>query len=66
MLKDDKLAKQLSETMGKVNVTIDKLNAGQGTLGQLLVNPALYDSATGMTRELQGTLKDFRANPKKF
>jgi phospholipid/cholesterol/gamma-HCH transport system substrate-binding protein len=31
-----------------------------------MVNPALYDSATGLTRELQQTLKDFRANPKKF
>jgi phospholipid/cholesterol/gamma-HCH transport system substrate-binding protein len=30
------------------------------------VNPQLYDSANGATRELQGLLKDFRANPKKF
>jgi phospholipid/cholesterol/gamma-HCH transport system substrate-binding protein len=66
LLKDDKLARQLSQTLTKVDVTIDKVNAGQGTLGQLLVNPALYDSLNGTTRELQGMLKDFRANPKKF
>jgi phospholipid/cholesterol/gamma-HCH transport system substrate-binding protein len=66
LLKDDKLAKQFSQTLDKVNLTIDKVNSGQGTLGQLLVNPALYDSVTGTTRELQGALKDFRANPKKF
>ena len=66
LLKNDKFAKQLSSTLDKINLTLDKANAGQGTLGQLLVNPALYDETTGTMRELQGTLKDFRANPKKF
>jgi phospholipid/cholesterol/gamma-HCH transport system substrate-binding protein len=32
----------------------------------LMVNPELYDSLNGTTRELNGLLKDFRANPKKF
>jgi phospholipid/cholesterol/gamma-HCH transport system substrate-binding protein len=31
-----------------------------------MVNPQLYDEATGTTRELHGLLSDFRANPKKF
>jgi phospholipid/cholesterol/gamma-HCH transport system substrate-binding protein len=30
------------------------------------VNPTLYESLDGTTRELHGLLKDFRANPKKF
>lgn len=73
LLKSDKIANQLSATLEKVDVsldkidvTIDKVNSGQGTIGQLLVNPALYDAATGTTRELHELLKDFRANPKKF
>jgi phospholipid/cholesterol/gamma-HCH transport system substrate-binding protein len=66
LLKDDKIAHQLSATLEKVNGTIDKVNSGQGTIGQLMVNPALYDAATGSTRELHEMLKDFRANPKKF
>ena len=66
LLKDDKIAHQLSATLEKVNGTIDKVNSGQGTIGQLMVNPALYDAATGSTRELHELLKDFRANPKKF
>ena len=45
---------------------LDKINNGQGTLGQLVVNPTLYESLDGTTRELQGLLKDFRSNPKKF
>ena len=66
LLKDDKIARQVSATIDKVNLTLDKANSGQGTIGQLLVNPALYDELTGTTRELNGFLKDFRANPKKF
>jgi phospholipid/cholesterol/gamma-HCH transport system substrate-binding protein len=66
LLKNQKLATQLSETITRIDTTIDKINSGQGTLGQLMVNPQLYDSMNGTTRELNGLLKDFRANPKKF
>jgi phospholipid/cholesterol/gamma-HCH transport system substrate-binding protein len=30
------------------------------------VNPQLYESLNGATRELHELMKDFRANPKKF
>lgn len=52
--------------MNNLNSTVDKLNAGQGTLGQLLVNPQLYESLNGVSREAQGLIKDIHANPKKF
>jgi len=42
------------------------VNTGQGTLGQLVVNPNLYESLHGATSEMQGLMKDIRANPKKF
>ena len=48
------------------NTTMDKINAGQGTLGQFMVNPQLYDSLNGATHEFQSLAKDMRANPKKF
>jgi phospholipid/cholesterol/gamma-HCH transport system substrate-binding protein len=47
-------------------VAIDKISAGQGTLGQLVVNPALYDSMTATTRELTALLVDVHKDPKKF
>ena len=52
--------------MAKLTTVIDKLNSGQGTLGQLLVNPQLYDSLNGTTREMQGLLQDMHKNPKRF
>ena len=66
LLKDDKLARQISTSLDKVNLTLDKVNSGQGTIGQLLVNPALYDESSSTMRELHDTLRDFRANPKKY
>ena len=39
---------------------------GQGTIGQLVTNKALYDNLNGATREMEGLMKDFRANPKKY
>lgn len=66
LLVSDKIGNQISSTLSKVDTTIDKINAGQGTIGQLLVNPQLYDATTETMREMRQTLKDFRANPKKF
>jgi phospholipid/cholesterol/gamma-HCH transport system substrate-binding protein len=35
-------------------------------VGQLLVNPQLYDTLNGTAAELQSVMKEFKANPKKF
>jgi phospholipid/cholesterol/gamma-HCH transport system substrate-binding protein len=66
LLKSEDLHNQLKASMARVDLLLDKINAGQGTIGQLMVNPQLYDSVNGVTREMNGLLKDFRANPKKF
>jgi phospholipid/cholesterol/gamma-HCH transport system substrate-binding protein len=66
LLKDETLHARVVGTLDRLNSTMDKLNAGQGTLGQLMVNPALYENLTATAAEIQGFMKDFRANPKKF
>jgi len=60
------LNRRANQLVANLNNSIDKLNSGQGTLGQLLINQQLYDSLNGATREAQSLLKDIRANPKKF
>lgn len=65
-LKTDDLDNEVKATMGRLDSIMDKINSGQGTLGQLLVNPSLYESVDGLTREMNGLMKDFRGNPKKF
>jgi len=31
-----------------------------------MVNPLMYETLNGATREMHALMKDFRANPKKF
>ena len=62
----DELYKRLNQVVANLNGSIDRINSGQGALGQLLVNPQLYESLNGATREAQSLIKDIRANPKKF
>jgi phospholipid/cholesterol/gamma-HCH transport system substrate-binding protein len=38
--------------LAKMNTIVDNLKAGQGSAGQLLANPALYDQATATVAEL--------------
>ena len=52
--------------IAKLDLVLDKINSGQGTIGQLLVNTSLYDNLNGATREMHAQMKDFRANPKKI
>lgn len=66
LLKDEALHKQLESSLKKIDSMLDSINSGKGTLGQLMVNQQLYDNLNGATREMQGFMKDFRANPKKF
>ena len=49
-----------------MDTTIDRVNSGRGTLGQLLVNPSMYENVNGFTSELNSFIKEFRSNPKKF
>ncbi|MBI3664775.1 MAG: hypothetical protein HY236_00870, partial [Acidobacteria bacterium] len=66
LLKDETLYQQGRTTLAKVDTTVDRLNSGQGTLGQMLVNRALYDALTGLSADTQQLIRDFRSNPKKF
>jgi phospholipid/cholesterol/gamma-HCH transport system substrate-binding protein len=66
LIKSDELHANLNKLILNLDKTIDKVNSGQGTMGQLMVNPALYDSMNGTMKEMNGVMKDFRANPKKF
>jgi phospholipid/cholesterol/gamma-HCH transport system substrate-binding protein len=66
LIKDNTLSQKLDLLVSRFNTTMDKINSGQGTVGQFIVNPQLYDTLTGATREFQSLAKDMRANPKKF
>jgi phospholipid/cholesterol/gamma-HCH transport system substrate-binding protein len=64
--KSEEVHEEFKATLGRVNTLFDKINNGGGTISELLNNPSLYNNLDGTTREVQGLMKDFRANPKKF
>jgi hypothetical protein len=42
------------------------MNAGQGTLGQLATNPALYDQLTATMKSMQALIDSIQAKPGKL
>ncbi|MBZ5672613.1 MAG: MlaD family protein [Acidobacteriia bacterium] len=66
LLNSSELHDQLVTSMGKLDSVLDKVNNGDGTIGRLMNDPSLFESIDGTSREVQGLLKDFRKNPKKF
>ncbi len=48
------------ETVADARVLVKDVKAGQGTIGQLLTDRALYDRMTGISRETEGTVKNLR------
>lgn len=66
LVSTDEFGDQIKTTMGKVDTLLDKMSNGNGTMAMLLNNPALFEDLDSLTRESNGPIKDFRANPKKF
>jgi phospholipid/cholesterol/gamma-HCH transport system substrate-binding protein len=66
LLNSSELHDQLITSMGKLDSVLDKVNNGDGTIGRLMNDPSLFESLDGTARDLQGFIKEFRANPKKF
>jgi phospholipid/cholesterol/gamma-HCH transport system substrate-binding protein len=60
------LQARLDELKGKIDGMMDKINSGQGTVGQMMVNPQLSEALAGTTREFQELAKGLRTNPRKF
>jgi phospholipid/cholesterol/gamma-HCH transport system substrate-binding protein len=45
---------------------LSKIQNGQGTLGKLTSDSALYNETTNTVKELHGLLQDIRANPRRY
>lgn len=61
-----KTIKGLQSTMGKINDMMVKIEGGEGSLGKLVNDKALYNNLADASRELDLLLQDFRLNPKRY
>jgi len=65
-LRDETAYQNLTRMLKSTDAMIAALNRGEGSAGQLLTNPQLYESLLGSLKNLDDFLKDFRGNPKKY
>ena len=57
---------QFQGTVGKLNSILVKIEQGEGSLGKLHKDDALYNNLAEASRELDLLLQDFRLNPKRY
>ncbi|MDR0907725.1 MAG: MlaD family protein [Rikenellaceae bacterium] len=56
----------LDESIASLNRVLADIESGEGTVGRLLDDPAMYDSLTSAAGSLNMLLEDLRANPKRY
>ena len=65
-LEEQQFAEQLSSAVGRLDTLLKELNEGEGTLGQLLHDEAMYGNLTEASANLAALLADLKANPARY
>jgi phospholipid/cholesterol/gamma-HCH transport system substrate-binding protein len=60
------IASKLDTSIESLSGVLAKINNGEGSLGRVIEDPALYDSLTVAAGNLGVLLEDLRANPKRY
>ncbi|MGB5819473.1 MAG: MlaD family protein [Saonia sp.] len=61
-----KTMKNLESTIGNLDLLLTKIENGEGSLGKLAKDEALYNNLSNASKELDLLLQDFRLNPKRY
>lgn len=65
-LDEQHFAEELTSTVGNLSALLEKLNEGEGSLGQLMNDPEMYDNLTAASENLSLLLADLKANPARY
>lgn len=60
------LVTQLNETVGQLNTVMGKIDQGDGSVGKLLNDDALYESLVQASSDLAALLADIKAHPSRY
>lgn len=60
------LSRNMSETSGHLNTMLKKINEGEGSMGQMVNNPSLYNNLDSLSVELKSLIKNINENPRKY
>jgi len=66
MLTLNRTSATLETTLMSGRSVLFKVDSGQGTVGRLVNDPALYMAYLDLSRQMSSFLQDFRDNPKKY
>lgn len=58
--------KKAQQSLDQINLLIDGLNKGKGSLGKLMQDDAMYTNLTNMSKELEELIREMKLNPKRF
>lgn len=58
--------KKAQTTLDNLSATLDKVNKGEGTLGQLMTNDSLYNNLESVSKDMDLLMIDMRENPKRY
>ncbi len=62
----DRTINQLNTALKNLEGLLEKMNSGQGSMGSLINDKALYNNLTSSTENLNRLMIDLKANPKRY
>jgi phospholipid/cholesterol/gamma-HCH transport system substrate-binding protein len=66
LFKDPSAAKNLNETLDKLNTLVAGVNEGKGTLGKLAKDDTAYTNLNKLLTDSSGLVTAIRQDPKKY
>ena len=60
------LSRDLNETNSQLNKILTKINNGEGSLGKMVNDPALYNNLESLSAEMSTLVKNINENPRKY
>lgn len=57
---------ELKKTVDNINLLVQGLEAGNGSLGKLIKDEKMYNNLTNASKELEELLQEMKENPKRF
>ena len=61
-----KTVQELKATIGGINAILTNLEKGEGSMGKLLKDEAMYTNLTNASKELEELLREMKEHPKRF
>ena len=66
LFKDQAMANKLNDTVTQLDTMLNGINAGKGTVGQLVTNKEAYDNLNVLLKNASELAVMLRTDPKKY